>query len=76
MRKKKICFVCGEHIAIKKDLVYLVREREVPVSEMFVRCPVVYDAMDCPHCGCQQLLAARLPKLDVTVIEEVGENDD
>ena len=75
MIKKKLCYVCGAKITVKKDLVYLVREREVPVSEVFVRTPAVYDAMDCPHCGCQQLLATRLPKLDFTVVTEV-QNDD
>ena len=70
MKKKRKCYVCGAGIALRKELVYRVREAILPLAEAFTRTPAVFDAMDCPVWGCQQVLATRMPKLDFTVIDE------
>lgn len=51
------CDVCGKRFRPKKDNVYKVK---ISKDSVFA-----WDAIDCPRCGCQRLMAARKPKFDV-----------
>ena len=57
------CKVCGTRFVPCKHYVYLCAE---PKSAIQLICNdrKVYDAMDCPKCGCQTLLAPRLPVME------------
>ena len=37
--------------------------------------PNCYDAIDCPHCGCQKLLQVRLRPMQMIVEEEEEDNE-
>ena len=47
------CNVCGKWFTPVKDNTYLVSDH---VTKS------VYDALDCPRCGCQHQLKLRMPK--------------
>lgn len=68
MKKKRKCYVCGAKLTIKKEYVYTVHENKTMLQAMTEK-PSCFDVMDCPQCGCQQLLASRLPRLDFIVEE-------
>ena len=51
---KKKCDICGNGINLKKKDIYLVNKSFFP--------PLIYDAIDCPFCGCQTLLKIRYSK--------------
>ena len=60
MRKKIKCVVCGGKFAIIKEKVYTVLEA-VNLATVMTQGNKAYDAIDCPHCGCQKILAVRMP---------------
>ena len=68
MKKKRKCYVCGAKLTIKKEHVYTAHENKTMLQAMTEK-PSCFDVMDCPQCGCQQLLASRLPRLDFIVEE-------
>lgn len=51
------CKVCGKKIKLNKDYTYMVRVTEEVFS--FFKSPRVFDAIDCPKCGTQNLLCVR-----------------
>lgn len=57
------CIVCGKRFMPDKESTYLVCN---PVTALSALCntPNVHDAVDCPRCGCQQLLKIRVPKIE------------
>ena len=67
---KTKCSVCGKRFAPCKESVYLASE-STSLTDVFTKAPRVYDAIDCPGCGCQILLKIRIPK-----IEERNSNDE
>lgn len=50
------CNICSNGIRLKKNRVYLVNKLAFPAI------PEIYDAIDCPFCGCQTLLKIRYRK--------------
>lgn len=53
---KKKCDVCNNEITLKKKEIYSVYVSSFPQ-------PIkIYNAIDCPFCGCQTLLKLRYPK--------------
>lgn len=52
---KMRCKVCGTYFPIMRAEVYRVSGQ---------RYTEAYDAMDCPACGCQRILAERLPTVE------------
>ena len=68
MKKKRKCYVCGAKLTVRKESVYTVTEQKTLIDSM-TKSPTTFDVMDCPQCGCQQLLASRLPRLDFIVEE-------
>lgn len=52
------CNVCGKRLKPNKEDVYAVAERPSIADCLLAR--KVYEAMDCPRCGCQKVLNIRL----------------
>jgi len=55
------CNGCGKRFVPHKDGVY--QAYDAKDFKLFGEPKKVYDAIDCPHCGCQILLWPRLPRL-------------
>lgn len=62
MKIKQKCGVCGKRLSISKDEIYMVIESQGFAAALTAP-PQKFDAIDCPRCGCQQLLAVRMPRL-------------
>lgn len=61
------CTICGKRFSVKKEYVYKV---VVNKNEGLVfPCNVIFDAMDCPKCGCQHLLKERKLREDKNALE-------
>lgn len=56
---EKKCSVCGTPLDLSKDKIYLVKD----VAILTGRC-VLYDAVDCEQCGCQNILKERKIRVD------------
>lgn len=52
--KKIKCDVCKHKFLPTKEKLYEAREFDSPFTR-----PTLYDAMDCPVCGCQNILQVR-----------------
>ena len=61
--KRKKCSVCGNKIKPVIGNTYLVREPLAP-TQALTQAPKVFEAVDCPNCGHQILLAIRLPRIE------------
>ena len=61
------CTICGKRFGVKKKFVYnvVVNKNE----GLIIPCNVIFDAIDCPECGCQHLLKARNPREDEKALE-------
>lgn len=65
--KKTTCAVCGNEFLPHAENTYIV---ETPrPARSFTFTPERFDAIDCPMCGCQSKLAARLPKVETNIPE-------
>lgn len=51
------CTICGKRFSVKKKYVYNVVFKQNEV--LTFAGDVIFDAMDCPNCGCQHLLKER-----------------
>ena len=51
------CTICGKRFSVKKKYVYNVVFKQYEVLSFTG--DVIFDAMDCPNCGCQHLLKER-----------------
>lgn len=51
------CKVCGKYFTPKKDAVYQVCETTGGLINAVLK---VFDAIDCPRCGCQRVLGVRM----------------
>lgn len=65
------CKVCGKRFSPDSKRLYQVTEAFSVSSLVTKPLNVVYDAMDCPRCGCQMVLNERKPK-----VAEGGVEDD
>ena len=64
------CSVCGEQVELRKENRYeVVIEAGVLQKSLGVK-DHLYEAFDCPHCGCQMLMQERFPVKDKIKIEE------
>ena len=59
IRTMSKCSVCGRRFEIRKENTYRAFK---PGGITFVRS--VFDAVDCPHCGCQHLLNIREERME------------
>ena len=57
------CVVCKKRFSIEMYNVYRVGEGSKTTVGVFIPPDKVYDAIDCPSCGCQHLLKVRLPEV-------------
>ena len=56
--KKLKCEVCGKRFEPASDKKYNVLKQPVGLQAIVER-PVIYEAFDCPKCGCQKLVGVR-----------------
>lgn len=61
---KAKCKVCKHKFALSKEMLYVVQEVVCGVN-IIVPQTKMFDAVDCPKCGCQLLLNIREPAVDV-----------
>lgn len=58
----KKCCACGQLFRPTKEAVYSVYEPQTVLESLTSRAKQ-FDVMDCPRCGCQNILAERLPAI-------------
>ena len=63
---KQKCKSCGKKFTPIKGAVYQVREESTLVEAIGGNTKKIYEAIDCPKCGCQKLLGIRIPKFEET----------
>lgn len=70
---KRKCIVCGKRFMPQMENVYRVID-QVPPLKVITDVSHVYDAIDCPRCGCQVKLNIRLPgeRIAENGIESIG----
>lgn len=73
--KKRTCGVCGYRVTPKKEEIYVAEEPR-GIMETLTKPPTQFNAMDCPRCGCQILLAIRVPRVDLPPITERDSADE
>lgn len=80
------CDVCGRDFALMAEDHYVARSDTKPGLSCLAGEVGLYDAVDCPHCGCQKLLKGRaralesevaiaLAKVEIPEEEEEEENE-
>ena len=76
MKGMTTCKVCGRDFPLMAEEHYVVRdcEKKGVVAALSVQEGIQYDAFDCPHCGCQNVMQVR--KLAVCEDEEIEEDAD
>ena len=57
-KPKRKCVVCGNNFEIVIDKKYIIKMREGLVDVAY------FDAMDCPKCGCQNIIWKRAEKVN------------
>ena len=69
------CKVCGRDFALMAEEHYVVREfgKKGLVEALSAKEPMQYDAFDCPHCGCQNVMQVRM--IDVEEFTDTEEHD-
>lgn len=63
------CSICGKRFVPRKENVYQVSESANVLAKL-VTPDAIYDAIDCPRCGCQKKLAIRMSRIMQTKQEE------
>ena len=70
------CKVCGKKFGLTADKRYEVVKRPTGLACLTVS-PVTYEAFDCPHCGCQNVVNVREENYNTfTSTDEAEEEDD
>lgn len=66
------CNVCGEQVELRKENRYEVLIKASTLQKSFGIKDRLYEAFDCPNCGCQMLMQERFPaaKEEVKVAED------
>ena len=62
--KKQVCKICNCNFDIKPAKKYMAKVASIKINLNGCFSSEIYDAMDCPQCGCQQLLCVRHPSVD------------
>nr|DAL28802.1 MAG TPA_asm: RimK-related lysine biosynthesis protein, Probable-dependent amine/thiol ligase family Amino-group [Caudoviricetes sp.] len=52
------CKICGKEFELKKENKYLVTEK-IAAFGALTELPKTFEAFDCPHCGCQNVMNIR-----------------
>nr|DAP31931.1 MAG TPA: DNA-directed RNA polymerase [Caudoviricetes sp.] len=66
------CSTCGEQIELRKENRYEVVIEAGVLQKSFGIKDCVYEAFDCPHCGCQMLMHERFPAKEEVKAEEMS----
>jgi NTP pyrophosphatase (non-canonical NTP hydrolase) len=79
IESKSKCRVCGEPLKIERGAVYTAKTPpQSGIMGAMGGAVTYYDALDCPQCGCQNILCERKPKADeieAAAAPESGLND-
>ncbi|WP_417093821.1 hypothetical protein [Eubacterium sp.] len=71
------CSICGEQVELRKENRYEVVIEEGALRKSFGFKDRLYEAFDCPHCGCQMLMNERFPvRNEIKIAEEHVEEYD
>ncbi len=74
------CKVCGREFALIEEELYTARDDKATGFATIAQGkePGLYDAIDCPHCGCQNILQKRLRYAEVeeVCVDEVEDESD
>ena len=71
------CNVCGKKVWLRKENRYEVLIKASTLQKSFGAKDRLYDAFNCPRCGCQMLMHERFPaKNEIKIAEESVEEDD
>lgn len=70
-----ICDVCGRGTMPTAEMIYIAEEPR-GVMEALTQPPKLYNAMDCPCCGCQIVLNRRFPRVEVKPKAEQDDTDE
>lgn len=71
------CSTCGKHVKLRKENRYEVVIKARALQKSFGVKDRLYDAFDCPRCGCQMLMHERFPaKNEIKIAEEHAEEHD
>ena len=57
--RKPTCKICGEKLTLDREKVYTVADETTGIIAAFGAATKCYDAIDCPICGCQNILCER-----------------
>lgn len=66
------CSICGEQIELRKENRYEVLIKVSALQKSFGATDQVYEAFDCPKCGCQMLMQERFPVKEEAKVEEMS----
>lgn len=72
--EKNTCEICGKTFPLDKEYVYQIK-KELPVLASLTEPAQIYDAIDCPFCGCQKILNKRYECIKITNYCEVENNE-
>lgn len=65
------CSICGEQVELRKENRYEIVIEAGTLQKSFGAKDHLYEAFDCPHCGCQMLMQERFPaKNEIKIAEE------
>lgn len=71
------CNVCGKQVELRKENRYEVLIKASTLQKSFGVKDRLYDAFDCPRCGCQMLMHERFPaKNEIKIAEERADGYD
>lgn len=71
------CSICGEQIELRKENRYEVLIKASALQKSFGNKDHLYEAFDCPNCGCQMIMQERFPvKEEAKVVKEYAEECD
>lgn len=66
------CSICGEQVELRKENRYEVVIEAGTLQKSFGAKDHLYEAFDCPHCGCQMLMKERFPAK--AIIDAIAED--
>lgn len=70
-----ICDVCGRGTMPTKETIYIAEEPR-GAMEMLTQPQKLFNAMDCPCCGCQIVLNRRFPRVGTEPNKEQDNNEE
>ena len=78
MKGMTTCKICGWDFPLIAEEHYVARDGEkkgLVAAFTAQEEGAQYDAFDCPHCGCQNIMQGRKPALEATILVENEESD-